>query len=73
LASAHAIVVVGHGAGHSNAADRLVEFLQLHHPDIFRKVTREVVADLSSLTPPQLLGLGRRALSSMSDQTTAAQ
>jgi hypothetical protein len=73
LASARAIVVVGHGAGHSNAADRLVEFLRLHHPDIFRKATREVVADLSSLTPPQLLGLGRRALSSMSDQTTAAQ
>jgi hypothetical protein len=73
VASARAIVVVGHGAGHSNAADRLVEFLRLHHPDTSRKVTREAVADLSSLTPPQLLVLGRRALSSMSDQTTAAQ
>ena len=72
VASARAIVVVGHGAGHSNAADRLVEFLRLHHPDTFRKVTREVVADLSSLAPPQLLVLGRRALSSMSDQRTAA-
>jgi hypothetical protein len=49
--------VVGHGAGHSNAADRLVEFLRLHHPDTSRKVTREAVADLSSLTPPQLLVL----------------
>jgi hypothetical protein len=73
VASARAIVVVGHGAGHSNAADRLVEFLRLHHADTSRKVLREVVADLSSLTPPQLLVLGRRALSSMSDQTTAAQ
>jgi hypothetical protein len=73
VASARAIVVVGHGAGHSSAADRLVEFLRLHNADTSRKVLREVVADLSSLTPPQLLVLGRRALSSMSDQTTAAQ
>jgi hypothetical protein len=64
-ASARAIVVIGHGAGHSSAADRLVEFLRLHHPETFAKVTREVVADLSRLTTPQLLVLGRRALSSL--------
>ena len=73
VGSARAIVVIGHGAGHCNAADRLVEFLRLHHPDTFHKVTRVVVADLSSLTPPQLLVLGRRALSSSSNQTAAAQ
>jgi hypothetical protein len=73
IASARAIVVVGHGDGHSNAADRLIDFLRLHHPDTYQKVAREVGADLSSLTPPQLLVLGRRALSSMSDQAAAAQ
>ena len=73
VGSARAIVVIGHGAGHSNAADRLVEFLRLHHPDKFHKVTRVLVADLSSLTPPQLLVLGRRALSSSSKKTAAAQ
>ena len=65
VASARAIVVVGHGAGHSNAADQLVEFLRLHHPETFRKVACEVVADLSSLTPAQLLVLGRHTLFSM--------
>jgi hypothetical protein len=68
VASARAIVVIGHGAGHSNAADLLVEYLRLHHPETFGKVTREVAADLSSLTPPQLLVLGRRALSSLPGQ-----
>jgi hypothetical protein len=62
LASAGAIVVVGHGAGNSSAADRLVEFLRLHHPETFAKVRNEVVADLSKLTPSQLLVLGRAAL-----------
>ena len=65
VASARAIVVIGHGAGHSNAADGLLEFLRLHHPDISRKVACEVVADLSNLTPAQLLVLGRHTLSSM--------
>ena len=65
VASAGAIVVVGHGNGHSNAADQLIEFLRLHHPDAFQKVAREVVVDLSSLTAPQHLVLGRRALSSL--------
>ena len=63
LVPAHAIVVIGHGAGHSNAADRLLEALQHHHPETFRKVTAERREDLSSMTPPQLLAIGRRALS----------
>ena len=57
------IVLIGHGEGHSNAAHHLTEYLRLHHPETFQKVTCEVVADLSSLTPPQLLALGHRALS----------
>lgn len=64
IVSGDKIVVVGHGEGHSNAAHHLIEYLKLHHPETFQKVTCEVVADLSSLTPAQLLVLGRRALSS---------
>jgi len=60
-AGAH-IVVVGHGHGHSDAAHRLVEHLQAHHRDIYGRTVTEVVADLSSLTDPQLLDLGRRTL-----------
>lgn len=73
VASVGAIVVIGHGAGHSNAADGLVEFLRLHHPGTFETVTCEVVADLSGLTPPQLLVLRRRAPSSLSGQIAVAQ
>ncbi len=62
IAQAAHVVVVGHGAGHSNAAGHLLAHLKMHHPQIFSKVTAELVADLSALTPPQLLALGRRAL-----------
>jgi hypothetical protein len=59
---AGAIVIIGHGTGRSNAAHHLVEFLHRQHPDTARRVVCEVVADLSGLTAPQLLDLGRRAL-----------
>ncbi len=57
------VVVVGHGTGHSNAAHHLIEHLKLQCPEIYKRVVREVTADLSSITEPQLLVLGRRALS----------
>ena len=56
------IVLIGHGKGHSNVAHHLTEYLRLHHPETFQEVVCEVVADLSSLTAPQLLNFGRRAL-----------
>jgi hypothetical protein len=56
------IVVVGHGEGKSNVADHLTEYLRIHHRDTFQRIVREVVADLSSVTPPQLLEIGRKAL-----------
>jgi len=64
VVSSGRVVVIGHGEGHSNAAHNLIEYLKLHHPETAGKVTCEAVADLSSLTPAQLLVLGRRALSS---------
>lgn len=62
VSPAGAVVVIGHGTGRSNAAQRLTEYLHKHHPDTFQKVACEAVANLSSLTAPQLLDLGRRAL-----------
>jgi glycerol dehydrogenase-like iron-containing ADH family enzyme len=56
------IVVVGHGAGKSNAAHHLIEYLRAHHTETYQRVVREVVADLSSITDPQLLELARQAL-----------
>ena len=56
------IVVVGHGAGHSNAARHLTEWLENHHREIAERVASVEVADLSSLTPNKLLDVGRDAL-----------
>jgi TPP-dependent trihydroxycyclohexane-1,2-dione (THcHDO) dehydratase len=56
------IVVAGHGTGHSNAARHLIAYLQSHHHDIYQRVVREIEADLSACTVPQLLDLARGAL-----------
>jgi hypothetical protein len=56
------LVVVGHGAGKSNAAHHLVAYLKTHHRETYTRVVRELVADLSAITPPQLLELARAAL-----------
>ena len=56
------VVVIGHGEGHSDAAHHLMEYVHKHHPELFSRITHELEADLSSLTAPQLLALGRRAL-----------
>lgn len=56
------IVVVGHGHGHSNAAEHFIEYLRTHHHETYGRTVTEVVADLSALTDPQLLAIGRQAL-----------
>jgi len=58
------IVVIGHGEGKSSAAHHLTEYLRSHHRETYQRVVREIVADLSSITPPQLLDLARQALRS---------
>ena len=56
------IVLVGHGAGHSNAAHQLSDYLHHNHQQLFRRVVNEVVADISRMSDNQLLDLGRSAL-----------
>jgi hypothetical protein len=56
------IVVVGHGAGKSNAAHHLVEYLKTHRPDTYHHIVGNVVVDLSAITPPQLLEVARKML-----------
>lgn len=56
------IVVVGHGSGKSNAAHHLTEYLKSHHRETYLRIVREIGADLSSVTEPQLLALAREAL-----------
>jgi hypothetical protein len=56
------IIVVGHGAGKSSAAHHLTEYLRLHHRATYQRIVRDIDADLSSITTPQLLDLARGAL-----------
>jgi hypothetical protein len=57
------IFVIGHGAGNSSAAHHLTEYLRSHHRETYQRIVREIDADLSSTTTPQLLVLARQALS----------
>jgi hypothetical protein len=56
------IVVVGHGTGKSNVAHTLTDYLETHHAALHRRIVRELTADLSTITDPQLLDLARQAL-----------
>jgi hypothetical protein len=62
LAPAGRILVVGHGKGQSNAAQHLLEYLRTHHGETYQRVVREIEADLSAITPAQLLELAEQAL-----------
>lgn len=62
LATGGGIVVVGHGTGKSNAAQHLTEYLRNHHRETYQRIVRELAADLSATTPPQLLALAEQAL-----------
>jgi hypothetical protein len=53
------IVVVGHGTGKSNAAHHLIDYLRLHNHATYQRIDRDIVADFSRLTTPQLLDLAR--------------
>lgn len=62
LATGGGIVVVGHGTGKSNAAQHLTEYLRNHHRETYQRIVRELAADLSATTTPQLLALAEQAL-----------
>jgi hypothetical protein len=64
LAAAGRILIVGHGKGKSNAAHHLLEYLQTHQRETYQRVVREIEADLSAITTPQLLVLAEQALAS---------
>ena len=60
LTLANSITIVGHGSGKSSAANHLSDYLRKHHATIAHRIVRECVADLSSITEPQLLALANR-------------
>jgi hypothetical protein len=70
LAPGGPIVLIGHGKGQSNEAGHLTAHLKRHHHDIYMRVVGELVADLPSLTTPELLQLGRYTLLAQSGVVT---
>jgi hypothetical protein len=56
------IVIIGHGKGQSNEGDHLRVYLDTQHKAVCARIVREIVADLPSLTTPELLALGRHGL-----------
>ncbi|MGO9991795.1 MAG: hypothetical protein ACLPTF_04670 [Steroidobacteraceae bacterium] len=66
LAAGGRIVVVGHGTGKSDAAQHLTEYLRTHHHETYQRIVREIAADLSAITTPQLLALAEQALGRVS-------
>lgn len=59
LASASAIILLGHGSGKANASHHLVTYLEHHRKDIAAKIVADVRADIDDLTDEQLLRLGQ--------------
>jgi hypothetical protein len=59
LEHAEKILIFGSGTGASSAMDQLVAELDLHHPDIRRRVIASVVVDEQHLTEDQLLAKAR--------------
>jgi hypothetical protein len=62
LATSSQILLVGHGTGKSNAAHHLEEYLRQHHTEIHQRIVSELVLDLSSITPAQLLEMAAEKL-----------
>ncbi len=62
LATAGQIVVIGHGTGKSNAAHHLAEFLRAHHPETYQRIAGQLLADLSSVTVPELIEMAQQTL-----------
>jgi hypothetical protein len=55
------ILVVSHGKGKSSAGHHLTEYLSSHHNETYKRIVREVEADLVHTSEPQLLEIARNA------------
>ena len=61
LLPATRIAIAGRGHGQSDAARHLITYIAAHHTGTSARVLPELTADLSHITEPQLLALGREA------------
>jgi hypothetical protein len=65
VTSAQRLVIIGRGTGNSDAAHHLVGYLREHHAETAQKIVFELTADLSHITEPELLAMGRGALAEL--------
>jgi hypothetical protein len=64
LASAGAIIVIGHGTGTSSAGDFLLEFLKKRYPAIAGRVVASEKLDLSALTDREIEEIAKQRMQS---------
>ena len=67
LVRAEEIILVGHGAGKSSAAEFLMEYLKAHHPEEYQRIVATETADLSALTEPQIEEIAKRHIGAATD------
>ena len=59
LATAGAILLLGHGRGKANASHHWVAYVEKHRPDVAAKIVAEVRLDIDHLDDKQVLGLAQ--------------
>ena len=59
LHAAEQLLIFGTGTGRSSEMDQFVAWLNLHHPELARRIIGSVVVDESHLTDGELLGKAR--------------
>ena len=60
LVHAEAIILIGHATGKSSAVEFLTEYLKTHHPETFQRIIATEMADLSSLTEPEIEAIAKK-------------
>jgi hypothetical protein len=62
VASAGAILVLGHGQGRANASHHWVAYVEKHRADVAARIVAEVRVDIEALTGEQVLRLAQQHL-----------
>ena len=73
IATAEAVLLLGHGTGESDLRQVLLQHLQTHRPDLLDRIVAEVTVDGSALGPDGLLAVARRHFGNLPPRRTLVQ
>lgn len=59
LVDTQEFLLITHGSGKSNALGAFTEYVNSHHPELAKKMSVHIEADLTNLTDAQILALAR--------------